>query len=81
LHSTTWQTPFHRHRRTTLIAPAGRSAHSLATVAQFPRRPVERVDLFEQQVAIRFDDRMVKYDFDDLDEVSLAWRFGVSWQS
>jgi len=34
---------------------------------------VERVDLVEQQVAIRFDDRIVKYDFGELDEVSLAY--------
>jgi exodeoxyribonuclease V alpha subunit len=34
---------------------------------------VERVDLIEQQVAIRFDDRVVKYDFGELDEVSLAY--------
>jgi exodeoxyribonuclease V alpha subunit len=34
---------------------------------------VERVDLIEQQVAIRFDDRLVKYDFGELDEVSLAY--------
>jgi exodeoxyribonuclease V alpha subunit len=34
---------------------------------------VERVDLVEQQVAIRFDDRVVKYDFGELDEVSLAY--------
>ena len=29
--------------------------------------------LVEQQVAIRFDDRIVKYDFGELDEVSLAY--------
>jgi exodeoxyribonuclease V alpha subunit len=34
---------------------------------------MERVDLIEQQVAIRFDDRVVKYDFGELDEVSLAY--------
>ena len=34
---------------------------------------VERVDLVEQQVVIRFDDRVVKYDFGELDEVSLAY--------
>src|SRR5215471_2246751 len=33
----------------------------------------ERVDLVEQQVAIRFDDRIAKYDFGELDEVSLAY--------
>jgi exodeoxyribonuclease V alpha subunit len=34
---------------------------------------VERVDLIEQQVAMRSDDRAVKYDFGELDEVSLAY--------
>ena len=34
---------------------------------------VERVDPVEQQVAIRFDDQIVKYDFGELDEVSLAY--------
>jgi len=34
---------------------------------------VDRVDPVEQQVAIRFDDRIVKYDFGELDEVSLAY--------
>ena len=34
---------------------------------------VERVDPVEQQVAIRFDDQVVKYDFGELDEVSLAY--------
>lgn len=34
---------------------------------------VERVDPVEQQVAIRFDDRVVTYDFGELDEVSLAY--------
>jgi exodeoxyribonuclease V alpha subunit len=34
---------------------------------------VERVAPVEQQVAIRFDDRVVKYDFGELDEVSLAY--------
>ena len=29
--------------------------------------------MVEQQVAIRFDDRIVKYDFGELDEVSLAY--------
>ena len=31
------------------------------------------VDPVEQQVAIRFDDRMAKYEFGELDEVSLAY--------
>jgi exodeoxyribonuclease V alpha subunit len=34
---------------------------------------VERVDPVEQQVAIRFDERLVKYDFGELDEISLAY--------
>jgi exodeoxyribonuclease V alpha subunit len=34
---------------------------------------VERIDPVEQQVAIRFDDRIVRYDFGELDEVSLAY--------
>ena len=34
---------------------------------------VERVDIVEQQVAVRFDDRLVKYDFGELDEVALAY--------
>jgi exodeoxyribonuclease V alpha subunit len=38
---------------------------------------VERVDPVEQQVANRFDDRTVKYDFGELDEVSLAYAVGI----
>ena len=38
---------------------------------------VERVDLVEQQVAIRFDDRIVKYDLGELDEVSLAYAITI----
>jgi len=34
---------------------------------------IERIDPVEHQVTIRFDDRMVKYDFGELDEVSLAY--------
>jgi exodeoxyribonuclease V alpha subunit len=34
---------------------------------------IERIDLVEHEVAIRFDDRVVKYDFGELDEVSLAY--------
>ena len=34
---------------------------------------VEQVDLVEHQVAIRFDDRVVRYDFGELDELSLAY--------
>ena len=33
----------------------------------------ERLDMVEQQVAIRFDDRIVKYDVGELDKVSLAY--------
>jgi hypothetical protein len=43
---------------------------------------VQRIDAVEQQVVVRFDDRLVKYDFGELDEMSLAYevtaRFGVS---
>ena len=31
----------------------------------------------EQQVAIRFDDRIVKYDFGELDEVSLPYAVSI----
>ena len=34
---------------------------------------IERIDLVEHEVAIRFDDRLVKYDFGELDEVALAY--------
>jgi exodeoxyribonuclease V alpha subunit len=34
---------------------------------------VERIDPVEQQVLVRFDDRLVKYDFGELDEVALAY--------
>jgi exodeoxyribonuclease V alpha subunit len=34
---------------------------------------VEQVDLVEQYVAIHFDNGVVKYDFGELDEVSLAY--------
>jgi hypothetical protein len=34
---------------------------------------VESIDPVEQQVAIRFDDRIVKYDFGELDELPLAY--------
>ena len=34
---------------------------------------VERIDPVEHEVAIRFDDRIVKYDFGELDEVALAY--------
>ena len=34
---------------------------------------VERIDPVEQQVAVRFDERLVKYDFGELDEIALAY--------
>ena len=34
---------------------------------------VQSIDLVEQEVAIRFDQRAVKYDFGELDEISLAY--------
>src|SRR6201993_2124762 len=34
---------------------------------------IERIDSVEQKVSIRFDDRLVEYDFGELDEVSLAY--------
>ena len=34
---------------------------------------IERIDLVEHQVTIRFDDGVVKYDFGELDEVALAY--------
>jgi exodeoxyribonuclease V alpha subunit len=34
---------------------------------------IERIDPVEQEVSIRFDDRLVEYDFGELDEVSLAY--------
>jgi exodeoxyribonuclease V alpha subunit len=38
---------------------------------------VERVDPVEQEVSIRFDDRLVKYDYGELDEVSLAYAVSI----
>jgi exodeoxyribonuclease V alpha subunit len=38
---------------------------------------VERVDLVEQQVMVRFDDRLVKYDLGELDEISLAYAITI----
>jgi exodeoxyribonuclease V alpha subunit len=38
---------------------------------------IERVDPVEQQVAVRFDDRVVKYDFGELDEISLAYAITI----
>jgi exodeoxyribonuclease V alpha subunit len=34
---------------------------------------IERIDPVEQELSIRFDDRLVNYDFGELDEVSLAY--------
>jgi exodeoxyribonuclease V alpha subunit len=34
---------------------------------------VEQIDSVEHQVGVRFDDRIVKYDFGELDEVALAY--------
>ena len=34
---------------------------------------IERIDPVEHEVLIRFDNRLVKYDFGELDEVSLAY--------
>ena len=34
---------------------------------------IEKIDPVEQEVSIRFDDRLVTYDFGELDEVSLAY--------
>ena len=38
---------------------------------------VERIDAVEQQVAVRFDERLVKYDFGELDEISLAYAITI----
>jgi exodeoxyribonuclease V alpha subunit len=38
---------------------------------------VERVDPVEQQVTVRFDERLVKYDFGELDEISLAYAITI----
>ena len=38
---------------------------------------VERIDTVEQQVTIRFDNRKVKYDFNELDEISLAYAITI----
>jgi exodeoxyribonuclease V alpha subunit len=34
---------------------------------------IDKIDAVEQEVSIRFDERLVKYDFGELDEVSLAY--------
>ena len=38
---------------------------------------MERVDPVEQEVSIRLDDRLVKYDYRELDEVSLAYAVSI----
>jgi exodeoxyribonuclease V alpha subunit len=38
---------------------------------------VEKVDAVEQEVTIRFDDRPLKYDFGELDELSLAYAISI----
>ena len=38
---------------------------------------VEGIDPIEQEVTIRFDNRLVKYDFGELDEVSLAYAITI----
>src|SRR5664280_1681018 len=38
---------------------------------------VERIDPVEQEVSIRFDDRLVKYDYGEVDEVSLAYAVSI----
>ena len=38
---------------------------------------VERIDPVEHEVAVRFDDRLVKYDFGELDEVALAYAITI----
>jgi exodeoxyribonuclease V alpha subunit len=38
---------------------------------------VERIDSVEHEVTIRFDDRLVKYDYGELDEVSLAYAITI----
>src|SRR5664279_5694966 len=38
---------------------------------------VERIDSVEHEVTIRFDDRLVKYDFGELDEVALAYAITI----
>jgi len=38
---------------------------------------VERIDGVEQQVAVRFDERLVEYDFGELDEIALAYAITI----
>jgi exodeoxyribonuclease V alpha subunit len=38
---------------------------------------IERIDPVEQEVFIRYDDRLVTYDYGELDEVSLAYAITI----
>jgi exodeoxyribonuclease V alpha subunit len=38
---------------------------------------IERIDPVEQEVGVRFDERLVKYDFGELDEIALAYAITV----
>jgi exodeoxyribonuclease V alpha subunit len=38
---------------------------------------VEHIDPVNQEVAVRFDDRRVKYDFGELDEIALAYAITI----
>ena len=38
---------------------------------------IERIDSVEHEITIRFDDRLVKYDFGELDEVALAYAITI----
>ncbi len=38
---------------------------------------IERIDSVEQEVAVRFDERLVKYDFGELDEIALAYAITI----
>jgi exodeoxyribonuclease V alpha subunit len=38
---------------------------------------IEKIDPAEQEVSIRYDDRLVTYDFGELDEVSLAYAITI----
>jgi exodeoxyribonuclease V alpha subunit len=38
---------------------------------------VERIDAVEQQVAVRFDEKLVEYDFGELDEIALAYAITI----
>jgi exodeoxyribonuclease V alpha subunit len=38
---------------------------------------IEKIDPVEREVTIRFDDRLVQYDFGELDEISLAYAITI----